>query len=419
MLVASWIVFALVAVLVVCQTAAVTAFAWRLLSQADVKRKRGKRAKRDEPKAAIILSLRGPDPFLDETLQALRQLDYPDYEVHLVVDSESDPVWDDVRPHIESDGRFTAHVLREPLPTCSLKCSALVQAIGALRPEVEVVAFIDGDAVPHSSWLSDLAAPLKDPRVGVVTGNRWFIPQKTHWGTLVRYFWNVGAVVQVWLNGIVWAGSMAMRKEVIDQIGLLDAWRHCLSVDATVCRQLRSHGLRVQFAPHVMMANREKIPLDKFVRWVQRQLVAAKSCGPNWRVVALHAFSLTGSQAAAGLLVLAGILTRQWDAAIVSCWAIALYWIAAAAATLTTELAVRRVLSNNRDPARWPALTWLAFIPALALTHIVYPAALWGAYSQRKVSWRGVDYVIRGVNDVEMCGYEPFQCGGDRRESII
>ena len=420
MLIASWAVMALVIVLVSCQTIAVAAFAWRLLNQAPVNQtgQTGLRSS-PEPKAAVLLSLRGPDPFLRRSLDALKELDYSNYEVHLVIDSDTDPVWEDVRPYIESDDRFMAHVLREPRSTCSLKCSSLVQAVGDLDQDVEVVAFIDGDAVPHSSWLRDLVAPLDAPGIGVVTGNRWFIPQKTHWGTLVRYFWNVGAVVQVWLNGIVWAGSMAMRREVIDRIGLLDAWSRSLSVDATVCRQLRSHGLRVKFAPNVMMANREEIALDKFVRWVQRQLVAAKSCGPNWRIVALHAFSLTGSQAAAGALMLTALATQQWSAAWVSLGAIGLYWVSAASATLTTEFAVRRVLANNRDPARWPSLVWLAFMPALMLTHIVYPAALWGAYSKRKVSWRGVDYVIHGVNDVRMCDYEPFRRDGDTSQSIV
>jgi cellulose synthase/poly-beta-1,6-N-acetylglucosamine synthase-like glycosyltransferase len=63
-----------------------------------------------------------------------------------------------------------------------------------------VLAVIDADAVPHRWWLRDLVAPLSDPRVGVATGNRWYMPEHANWGSLVRYLWNVGAVVQVWFN---------------------------------------------------------------------------------------------------------------------------------------------------------------------------------------------------------------------------
>ncbi|MCA9174514.1 MAG: glycosyltransferase family 2 protein [Planctomycetales bacterium] len=419
MLIAAYIILAVVIVLVVCQTAAVSAFVWQLL-----------RFRRDPaapppqdaplPKAAVILSLRGPDPYLHVTLQALQELDYPDYEIHMIVDSESDPVWEDIRRALgTNESNVVTKVLRNPAPTCSLKCSALAQAVRELGDDIEVVAFVDGDAVPHRDWLRDLVAPLSEPGVGVVTGNRWFVPRNVNWGTLVRYFWNVGAVVQVWLNGIVWAGSMAMRRDVIDRIGLLDAWGRALSVDATICRQLRKHNLRVQFAPGVMMANREDIGLKKFVGWVQRQLVAAKSCGPNWRIVALHALSLTGSQLAAFIMLLAALLTGNANAVVVALCAIVAYWSSAAISTLATEFAVRRVLRGNMDQASWPRAAWVAFVPALALTHIAYPYALLGAYSQRRVSWRGVDYVIRGVNDVEMCGYQPYRKQSDVTESVV
>ena len=338
---ASYLVLLAVGLLVVGQTVAVSGFVrsltrFRKTSQGSHQ----KLSDKSLPTVAVILSLRGPDPFLGGTLKALTSLDYPDYEVHLIVDSETDPVWKDIRSALADcdSKRVQIQTLKNVLPTCSLKCSSLVQAIQSLHEQVEVVAFVDGDAVPHRLWLKDLVTPLVlDSSVGVVTGNRWFVPRNLQWGTLVRYFWNVGAVVQVWLNGIVWAGSMAMRRDVIDRIELLDAWSKALSVDATICRQLRKHRLKVQFAPTVMMANREDIGLAKFVGWVQRQLVAAKSCGPNWRIVALHAFSLTGSQIAALILVILAAATGNQQALIISLCAMAIYWISAAVSTVADQ----------------------------------------------------------------------------------
>ena len=175
----------------------------------------------------------------------------------------------------------------------------------------------------------------------------------------------------------------------------------------------------MRFAPTVMMANREDIRLEKFMTWVQRQLVAAKSCGPNWRIVALHAFSLTGSQLAALLTLILSLAMGNTTAGLVATASIGLYWTSAAISTLVTEFAVRRVLARNADAAIWPRMAWLLFGPALGLTHIVYPLALFGAYSQQRVSWRGIEYLIRGVNDIEMCNYHPYPHSVDMRESVI
>ena len=76
------------------------------------------------PRAAILLSLRGADPQLPEGLRCLLRQDYPDYELHVVVDRRDDPAWQIVQDAAGDHSRVPIHVaeLREPLPTCSLKC---------------------------------------------------------------------------------------------------------------------------------------------------------------------------------------------------------------------------------------------------------------------------------------------------------
>ena len=38
------------------------------------------------PRATIVLALRGTDPFLADSMQGLLDQDYPDFEIHVVVD---------------------------------------------------------------------------------------------------------------------------------------------------------------------------------------------------------------------------------------------------------------------------------------------------------------------------------------------
>jgi cellulose synthase/poly-beta-1,6-N-acetylglucosamine synthase-like glycosyltransferase len=93
------------------------------------------------------------------------------------------------------------HIIVSPLnvryQTCSLKCSALIQAVSSLNDDCEVVALIDSDTVPHPRWLRELVLPLADRRIGLTAGNRWYVPIKDQWGSLARYLWNISAVLQM------------------------------------------------------------------------------------------------------------------------------------------------------------------------------------------------------------------------------
>lgn len=419
MLIITCIALGLCGVLALGQCLAVAAFSWNMLRH---------RATTDSehslPKAAVILALRGPDPFLDNCLRQLLAQRYPDYTVFLIVDNDEDPVLHDIdRVLAETHAdNIVVSVLENRYETCSLKCSALIQAVQDLDESYEVVAFLDGDASPHPTWLSDLVYPIIDSNIAVTYGNRWYVPSDHDWGSWVRYCWNVGAVVQVWLNGITWAGSMAMRADTIEKIGLLDAWRGALSVDATVHRQLHEHKRRVKFVPSVMMVNREDIALPQFIRWVQRQLVAAKSCGTGWLLVGLHALNLAGTQLLALAMLIAGCLTHNSLIITLSAIGLAMYWGSSFLSIAATEWTIRRKVRENGEDIRWSFWSstiqlWLAML----LTQIVYPFALSSALFRRRVSWRGVEYEIRGVGDILMRNYHPYSAAQDNSmsESVI
>ena len=414
----TWLVytgFSLILVLAVGQACIVAAYLWRALSF------QIPHTGSDQPKAAIILAVRGNDPFLDDTLRGLMNQDYPDYTIFVIVDSLADPVWNQLRALQDEPGaeRIVTQVVSDPKMTCSLKCGALAQAVSDLDPSYEVVAFIDGDAPPHPTWLRELASPLSDPTIGVTTGNRWYCPREGQWGSLVRYFWNAGAVVQVWLNGIIWAGSMAMRASVIRESDLASAWQSSLSVDGTVCRQMKEHGYRVQFVPCVMMLNEEETELPAFMRWVERQLVAARTAKTGWVLIWLHALNLLGSQVLLAGTMIWGLLNDSTTIAVLSAGGLLAYWISSLSCTTLLEL----VHAGGRGrPFRWLTLqNLLRTFPAFLLTHVVYPVTMVQALGRKRISWRGVEYEVRGLQNVRLLEYRPFQAKSDQpfSQSII
>ncbi len=363
------------------------------------------------PKAAVVLSVRGPDPCLEENMAALLDQDYPAFRLFVVVDSEKDTAW----PHVKrvqamAPDRVTTRVLQNPLSTCSLKCSSLAEVVERLDESYEVVAFLDGDAPPHRTWLRELVEPLSTPSVGVTTGNRWYTPVQSNWGSLVRYFWNAGAVVQVWLHGITWAGSMAMRRDVIRQIDLISAWRKALSVDATVVRQIRAHGYCTRFVPSVIMVNPEAISLNKFIPWAERQMIAAKSSGSGWALMVLHVLSISGCMLGPLGLLIVGLATGNAQLTGVAGAAMVAYWGGVALSTLAIEQAMQRVLQTNGIASSWMnGRTAVKITPALMLSHLVCLRMLVGVCWRNRVSWRGVEYEIRGQDEVRLLAYRPYE----------
>ncbi len=260
------------------------------------------------PRAAILLSLRGADPQLAQGLRCLLRQDYPDYELHVVVDRRDDPTWQIVQDAAADAGRVPTHVaeLREPLPTCSRKCSALVQMVSELDESREVVVLTDADVLAHPLWLRQSAAPLSESGVGAAFGNRWFMPSHGHWGSLVRYLWNVAAVVPMWLCNIPWGGTLAIRAKLLHECGLAEKWARAVVEDVPVRLALAEHGLRVRFVPSLMMVNREDCTFRFSFDFVTRQLTWARLYHPNWPVVVVHAACTTAALAASLITILGG-----------------------------------------------------------------------------------------------------------------
>src|ERR1051326_5770980 len=122
------------------------------------------------PRAAVVLSLRGADPFLTDCVAGLLDQDYPNYEIIIVIDSREDPAWAAVQRVLDISGKqrtpVTMRAVESRRESCSLKVSAQLEALQGLAAEVEVVAVFAADVLPSRTWLRALVRPLLDPRVG-------------------------------------------------------------------------------------------------------------------------------------------------------------------------------------------------------------------------------------------------------------
>jgi glycosyltransferase involved in cell wall biosynthesis len=366
---------------------------------------------RDCPKAAVVLCLRGRDPFLEECLELLLQQDHPDYQLHVVVDNRQDPACQVAQSLVERYGaeRVCVETLEERHTTCSLKCSSVTQAIGRLDGSFQVAALVDADTMPHKSWLRDLAAPLADESVGAATGNRWYMPSGGSWGALVRYLWNAAAIVQMYWYEVPWGGTLVVKRKVIDELDLLGRWRRAFCEDTMLYRQLGRRGLRVKFVPALMMVNREDCGLGACRSWISRQLLTMRLYHPLWPLVLLHGFGTTLLLAVAVIATVVAALRRDWPAALWCGGGLVVYEAIMVGLLAPMEMIVRRIIRSQGGRTGWlSARTVFRLVPAIVLTQVVYTFALIGAQFARTASWRGVRYSIRGPWDIERLDDPPY-----------
>jgi len=415
----NYILMGLSSYVVVCAIVqAIITFRFLTVLRAPVASPRGPRL----PKAAIILAIRGSDPGLMRNIRALLSQSYPDFKLFVVIDHVEDPARKTVeRASKEAPELIHVSFLKEPLRTCSLKCSAIIQVLGELDTSYEIVAFVDSDTLVHRTWLRELVGPLSDPSVGASTGNRWYLPRDNSFGSMTRYFWNVGVVIQLWLNEFVWPGSMALRRDALDKMGLAAALRTSLFDGPAVVRQIRRSGYTVRFVPTAMIANLESISLKDFVSWIERQTVVLGSAEKyNWHLLAMNAFHVAICVFAPPVSAVIALWSSEWAVLRWTLFAMTSYWFVMSLSVLAIERGVRRLLILNRSALRW--FDWrsaASAAPSILLAHLVPIWALVRAANRTTVQWRGIKYEIRGPGEVNMLSYEPFREARKAGESIL
>jgi glycosyltransferase involved in cell wall biosynthesis len=373
------------------------------------------------PPALVILPLRGADPYLADALEALSQQDYPNYRVQVVVDSRNDPAWEVVEQVLNE--RLAKHVqvttLSEPRTTCTLKISALLQAIRGMDAAVEVVALCDADTVPHNTWLRELVGPLADKRVVVSSGLRWYMPAEVSWGALIRYLYNVGSFVHAYLYGFGWGGTMAIKASFLRESDLAIRWEQALGDDTLAGIVARSYGRRQVFVPPLIMVNRETCTTGSFIDFCRRQLLSVRLHHPAWASVVTHGIATTVATVLGVGGFVAALVTGRWWPALWLFLAVVIYILAMAVIIVGLEYYVRRLVRQRREATDWmDGNVALGLLLAAPLAQLIYCWALVSAAVAKGFHWRGIDYQIVGRTGVRMLGYSPYQSRREPKDAM-
>lgn len=339
------------------------------------------------PFATVFAPCRGVDEGLADNLTALLEQDYGEFEVVFAVDSENDPSVGVIRRLIEGARVPVRLVVAGPAAGESQKVHNLRAAVTEADLRSEVFVFVDSDARPGPLWLASLVAPLADAGVGSATGYRWFIAGGTNPAGQLRSAWNASIASALGENtsgNFCWGGSMAIRRDVFERVGIRGKWRGTLSDDFAVTRAMKASGLPIVFVPGALTASVEDCGWRELLEFTTRQMKITRVYAPHlWKL------SFFGSGLFCAVMV-SSVLMLAFGAAfwvpLLTVGAVSLLSVGKSVLRLR---AVAIVLPEHGTAIRgqYPAhcVLWL-FTPALFLYNCLC------ALVSSEIAWRGIRY---------------------------
>ena len=211
------------------------------------------------PKVAIIAPHYGWDAETEEHAKGVLHQDYAgEYEVFFVTHEKADTGHDVSYPHLceIAEPHPNIHVLLAPNIVDndlgrSQKVQNLLTVIEKLPDDIEVIAFVDADVAIQKDWLTLLVNPLQEPEIGTTVGGRFYFPQT----------WNIAAFAEsIWVNfqmsfqgdhlyTMVWGGSNAFRREMLEKAQILQRWEQATIEDLNTTLAMRDVKHKVHFVP--------------------------------------------------------------------------------------------------------------------------------------------------------------------------
>lgn len=208
------------------------------------------------PKVSIHIPICNEPPHMvRQTLDALAELDYPDYEVLVIDNNTKDPaLWEPVAEHCARLGpkfRFF-HLGKWP----GFKAGALNFGLRQTADDAEIVGVIDSDYVVNPDWLRRMVPFFNDPKVGFTQSPQDYRDAKESLFKRMMFweyagFFRAGMVTRNERNAIIQHGTMTLvRKAAMVDAGGWAEW--CICEDSELGLKLMRQGWEAVYVPDSM-----------------------------------------------------------------------------------------------------------------------------------------------------------------------
>jgi hypothetical protein len=348
------------------------------------------------PPAAVIVAVKNASDVSRAFFGRLRHQAYPDYRIIAAVESEDDPAFAMVMEESKRPGAPLRTVVAGQSGRTGQKVWNLLAALDAIEPSDEIVAFVDADTLPTPEWLSRLVAALVNTGRDAVTGYRWIIPADDRMSSAVVAAANASVVTVPRLPSIInhcWGGTMAMRSKTLERIDIRRHWVGAISDDAQMTRAFKEAGYQVYSPRQNLLLSPVAMSWGEALSFGRRQ----------YRILWLHS---------SDLWVLAALGTLFPIAAAIAALSMALHGSVLAIVLIGVSLILGEVRYHCRRrivvalwgeataaglPMYWRVERWLR--PIWWSFHAL---CVFSAPGSRHIRWAGIDYRVRGRQDVEV-----------------
>lgn len=343
-----------------------------LVAAGRVVRRRGPAGSASQPPVTILKPVKGLDPDLLENFRSFFQQDYEEYEILFGVADPNDPAVPVIQQVMAEHPKIEARLVLclEALGPNG-KVSNLHQMAGLARHDILIVS--DSDTRVGRDYLRRVVAPFVDPKVGVATALYRGASPVGMAALLERLMIHTtfvpGVLAGYLLEGMTFAfgATMAVRRQVLDELGGFAAFVSLLAEDYQIAYRAAAAGHTVAMADMVVDSVLGRIPFRDFfarqVRWSRTNRVGR----PGGYAAAFIRHGVFLSL----LLLLAQGLTPLSLAALASTTALRLGVVA----TVTTKIL------RAPDPCRG---LWL--LPAADALSLLFWAL---AFTGNTITWRG------------------------------
>lgn len=210
----------------------------------------------DWPKISVVVCSYNGSKTIRDTLEALKRVDYPDFEVIVVNDGSTDET-----PEIAK-----AYDVR----LITTKNQGLGQArnVGLEAARGELIVYTDDDAYPPPPWLKYLALSFMRSEHACIGGPNLVPPEDGIIGQCVAD--SPGGPLHVLLTDDlaehVPGCNMAFRRKKLAAIGGFDPLYRAAGDDVDVCWRLQERGWTVGFSPAAMVWHHRRATMKRYWR---------------------------------------------------------------------------------------------------------------------------------------------------------
>lgn len=352
-----------------------------------------------EARVTLVMALTGAAGGLPRLLRALEEQTLQPRRLLIAVESTDDPAYEAVRGAAAACRLPIELIVTGLAEHSGQKCANLAAALDRLDAEDRFVAFLDADILPQAWWLSALVAPLLRPGCNIVTGYRWPTIGRNTLGAhlILALDRGIAALPRFRWTRAVWGGSVAMRREAAERLGLAAEFRRTLSDDLTIGALARRGDERVFFRRVLRVPTPLDCDLHAAWRFGHRQYQMVRLYHPRLWCFALATLSLQLAGWGAIGLQLAQSSAAQAAAALLL------------SMTIAKQLLLVRIgrRLGHRDPPStvWPQLLLCAAKPLLDLCHW---SMILAAARVRSVTWSHITYRVRGPRNISVSSRTPW-----------